>query len=174
MEAVGAVALSKKIGKYEVIGKASTNGAGSFVVSASKDRTLKRWNLPGVPELDKLVDGSSPLSLKTVATVRAHEKDINVVSVAPNDSLVATGSQDKTVKLWQSSDLALKGTLTGHKRGVWDCQFSPYDRVIATASGDQTLKLWSLSDYSCLRTFQGHVASTLRVRFLTGGLQVRL
>jgi U3 small nucleolar RNA-associated protein 13 len=32
--------------------------------------------------------------------------------------------------------------------------------------------LWSLGDFSCVRTFQGHVASVLRVRFLSGGLQL--
>ncbi len=95
------------------------------------------------------------------------------MSVAPNDSLIATGSQDKTVKLWRSTDLALHGTLKGHKRGVWDCQFSPHDRVLVTASGDKTVKLWSIADCSCVRTFQGHMAGVLRVRFLTTGLQVR-
>ena len=99
-------------------------------------------------------------------------QDINIVSVAPNDSLIASGSQDKTVKLWKSTDLSLKATLKGHRRGVWDCQFSPFDRVLATSSGDRTIKLWSLGDYSCVRTFQGHAASALRVRFLSGGLQL--
>jgi U3 small nucleolar RNA-associated protein 13 len=92
--------------------------------------------------------------------------------VAPNDSLIATGSQDKQVKLGRSTDLALHGTLKGHKRGVWDCQFAPHDRVIATASGDRTLKLWSTTDCNCIRTFQGHMAGVLRVRFLGSGLQV--
>ena len=86
--------------------------------------------------------------------------------------MIGTGSQDKTVKLWNSTDLTLKGTLKGHKRGVWDCQFSSFDRVVATCSGDRTLKLWSLGDFSCVRTFQGHSASTLRTRFLSGGLQL--
>ena len=86
--------------------------------------------------------------------------------------MIATGSQDKTVKLWNSTDLSLKGTLKGHKRGIWDCQFSTHDRVLATCSGDKTVKLWSLGDYSCVRTFQGHSAGALRVRFLSGGLQL--
>ncbi len=86
--------------------------------------------------------------------------------------MVATGSQDKTVKLWRATDFALKGILRGHKRGVWDCQFSHHDRVIATCSGDKSIKLWSLVDFSCVRTFQGHSAGTLRVRFLSGGLQL--
>ena len=94
--------------------------------------------------------------------------------MAQNDSLIATGSQDKQVKLWRSTDLALHGTLKGHKRGVWDCQFAPHDRLVATASGDRTLKLWSTTDCNCIRTFQGHMAGVLRVRFLGSGLQVRL
>uniref|UniRef100_A0A7S0PX60 U3 small nucleolar RNA-associated protein 13 C-terminal domain-containing protein n=1 Tax=Asterionellopsis glacialis TaxID=33640 RepID=A0A7S0PX60_9STRA len=171
-EAIGAAALSRKVGRYDVKGKAAINGGGSFAVTASKDRTLKRWNLPGSDDLDKCALSEDPLELRAFVSARAHEKDINIISVAPNDSLVATGSQDKTVKLWRSTDLTLQGTLKGHRRGVWDCQFSPFDRVIATSSADRTVKLWSLSDYSCVRTFQGHVSSALRVRFLSGGLQL--
>jgi U3 small nucleolar RNA-associated protein 13 len=152
-EAIGATALSRKVSSYKVTGKAATNGAGSFAVTVSMDRTLKRWNLPGASILDELASDNKCVSLLAFASVRAHEKDINIVSVAPNDSLIATGSQDKTVKLWNASDLSLQATLKGHRRGVWDCQFSPFDRVLATGSGDRTIKLWSLSDgYSCLRS----------------------
>jgi len=167
-EPIGACAFSQKLGKYEVGGKAAINGGGAFCVTASVDKTLKRWNLHGPSdwEDDDIVE------LDAAASVRGHDKDINILSVAPNDSLVASGSQDKTVKLWNSTDLSLKATLKGHKRGVWDCQFSPIDRVLATSSGDKTIKLWSLSDYSCLRTFQGHLSSVLRVRFLSTGLQL--
>ncbi|EED93422.1 heterotrimeric G protein beta subunit 1 [Thalassiosira pseudonana CCMP1335] len=159
-EAVGSVALSNKI------------GSGAFVVTASKDRTLKVWPLAGSATMNKAARSGDELTLRARLSARAHEKDINIVSVAPNDSLIATGSQDKTVKLWRSTDLALHGTLKGHKRGVWDCQFSPHDRVLVTASGDKTVKLWSIADCSCVRTFQGHMAGVLRVRFLTTGLQL--
>ena len=168
-EAVGAACFSQKIGRFQVGGKAAMNGGGAFTVTASKDRTLKRWNLPGP---DELSSASPTMDLSVSASVRAHEKDINIVTVAPNDSLVASGSQDKTVCLWNATDLTLRGTLKGHKRGVWDCRFSPHDRVLATASADRTVKLWSLGDNSCVRTFQGHVASALRVRFLREGLQL--
>lgn len=169
-EPVGACGLSRKVGRYEVSGKAARNGGGAFCVTASMDRTLKRWNLPGLDELSTASEG--PIDMVAATSIRAHEKDINIVTIAPNDSLVASGSQDKTVKLWNATDLSLRATLKGHKRGVWDCQFSHIDRVLATSSGDKMIKLWSLNDYSCVRTFQGHQSSVLRVRFLKTGLQL--
>ena len=60
-------------------------------------------------------------------TIMAHQKFINAVRVAPNDKLIATSSQDKSIKLWEAASLSLKGTLSGHKKGVWDIQFSPTD-----------------------------------------------
>lgn len=169
-EAIGSVALSRQRGRYEVGGYAATNGGGSFCVTVSVDRTLKRWNISS----DLLKSGASdPHQLVCSASARAHDKDINIVSVAPNDSYIGTGSQDKTIKIWKATNLSLVATLRGHKRGVWDVQFSPVDRVVATASGDSSIKLWSLSGtFSCVRTFQGHMASVLRVRFLTSGLQL--
>lgn len=171
-EAIGSTALSRKVGRYDVTGKAARNGGGAFCVTVSMDHTLKRWNLPGAIDLNDAATAGMELDLKTFASTRAHEKDINIVSIAPNDSLIATGSQDKTVKLWKSTDLSHVATLKGHRRGVWDVCFSPFDRIVATCSGDKTIKLWSLGDFSCVRTFQGHVASVLRVRFLSGGLQL--
>jgi U3 small nucleolar RNA-associated protein 13 len=168
-EPIGACGLSRKIGRYEVGGKAAANGGGAFCITASLDRTLKRWNFPGV---DEVVNSGELADLLASSSIRGHEKDINIVSIAPNDSLVASGSQDKTVCLWNTTDLSLKATLKGHRRGVWDCQFSPIDRVLATSSGDKTIKLWSLSDFSCVRTFQGHLSSVLRIRFLRTGLQL--
>jgi U3 small nucleolar RNA-associated protein 13 len=51
--------------------------------------------------------------------VRGHDKDINTLAVSPNDSMAASGSQDKTIRLWRTSDLGPIATLSGHKRGVW-------------------------------------------------------
>ena len=140
---------------------------GGFLVSGSSDKLLKVWSTGSL-----LLDSEAPQSLKTTAAVVAHEKDINSVAVAPNDSVVASASQDRTVKIWRTNDLALMRTLRGHKRGVWSVAFSPVDQAVASASGDKTVRLWSLKDGTCLRTFEGHLNSVLRVQFLSSGAQL--
>lgn len=84
-------------------------------------------------------------------TVLAHQKEINSVSVSPNDKLIATGSQDKTAKIWNTDGLQLLGVFRGHRRGVWCVRFSPIDQILLTTSADCTIKLWSLTDLNCLK-----------------------
>ncbi|XP_016511982.2 protein TORMOZ EMBRYO DEFECTIVE [Nicotiana tabacum] len=152
MGAVGAVALSKK--------------HRNFFVSGSSDRTLKVWHFDGVSDNNEEV-----LTLKAKAVVAAHDKDINSLAVAPNDSLVCSGSQDRTACIWRLPDLVSVVTLKGHKRGIWSVEFSPVDHCVITASGDKTIKIWAISDGSCLKTFEGHTSSVLRATFLTRGTQ---
>jgi hypothetical protein len=78
---------------------------------------------------------SGPLPLRTLAAVAAHDKEINAVAVAPNDSLAATASQDRTVRLWALPSLAAGLVLRGHKRGVWAVAFSPVDQARARRRG---------------------------------------
>jgi len=148
--------------------------SGNFIVTGGSDKLLKVWDISSLS-----LDGGGEngeerksTSLQAVAAVAAHTKDINAVAVAPNDSVVASASQDRTVKIWQLPSLVPVLTLKGHKRGVWSVAFSPVDKAVATASGDKTIKLWSLADGACLRTFEGHVASVLRVDFLSSGTQL--
>ncbi|KAM6957199.1 transducin beta-like protein 3 [Aplochiton taeniatus] len=140
----------------------------SFVVSGSQDCTLKVWDLP---ERTATPSGDTHL-LTARATEKAHDKDVNSLAVSPNDKLLASGSQDRTAKLWGLGDLALLGVFRGHRRGVWCVAFSPMDQVLATSSADGTAKLWSLQDFSCLKTFEGHDASVLKLIFVSRGTQL--
>uniref|UniRef100_A0AAG5DUQ6 U3 small nucleolar RNA-associated protein 13 C-terminal domain-containing protein n=1 Tax=Anopheles atroparvus TaxID=41427 RepID=A0AAG5DUQ6_ANOAO len=152
---VGSVAISKI--------------SGSFCVSVSQDRCLKTWKIPKSFEKD----GEDELPrLQCTLTELAHDKDINCVCISPNDRLVATGSQDKTAKLWDVSNLAVVGVFRGHKRGIWSVRFSPVDQILLTNAADCCIKLWSLTDMTCLKSLEGHDSSVLRVEFLSNGMQL--
>uniref|UniRef100_A0A9L0R2U5 Transducin beta like 3 n=1 Tax=Equus caballus TaxID=9796 RepID=A0A9L0R2U5_HORSE len=172
-----------KAGKVACVAQGSghTHGVGTiccsrlketFLVTGSQDCTVKLWPLPEALLSKSTVPDGGPVLLQAQATQRCHEKDINSVAVAPNDKLLATGSQDRTAKLWALPQCQLLGVFLGHRRGLWCVQFSPMDQVLATASADGTVKLWALQDFSCLKTFEGHDASVLKVAFVSRGTQL--
>ncbi|XP_029433433.1 transducin beta-like protein 3 isoform X2 [Rhinatrema bivittatum] len=145
----------------------------TFIASGSQDCTVKIWKLP--ESLSTKMRGGKNLApelLHAQVTEKGHDKDINSITVSPNDRLVATGSQDRTAKLWAVEDCSLLGVFRGHIRGIWCVQFSPMDQVLASSSADGTLKLWGLQDFSCLKTFEGHDASVLKVVFVSRGTQL--
>lgn len=137
-----------------------------YLVTGSQDLTLKCWKLPS------LLLKTECVNLHVKWTEKAHDKDVNVVRISPNDKILVSGSQDKMAKVWKFKSGTLLGTLRGHKRGIWCACFSPVDQCIATGSADSTIKLWTLSDFTCVKTFEGHSNSVLKVYFLLKGMQV--
>ncbi|KAI4371363.1 hypothetical protein MLD38_019608 [Melastoma candidum] len=154
MGAVAAIAFSKK--------------KRDFLVSGSSDRTIKVWSMDGISDDDCL----EPSRLRARAVVAAHDKDINALAIAPNDSFVCSGSEDRTACIWRLPDLVSVVVLKGHKRGIWSVEFSPVDQCVLTSSGDKTIRIWAISNGSCLKTFEGHSAMVLRASFLTRGTQL--
>jgi U3 small nucleolar RNA-associated protein 13 len=159
-DAVSSIALSHRLSTY------ASNCA--IFVSGGGDKVLKRWRL--LSEFDSYP--GDPIELSPTHSVRAHDKDINTIAISPNDALIATGSHDTRIRLWNSQDLSAIITLAGHRKSVWCVRFSPVDKCLASSSGDRTLKLWSLVDYTCLRTLQGHTASVLCLQFVRHGMQI--
>lgn len=82
-----------------------------------------------------------------------HSSGVNRVTFSPY-SIVASASDDGTVKLWQPDGTLLR-TLKGHTSEVWGVAFSRDGQMIASASDDNTIKLWQL-DGKLLRTLYGH------------------
>eukprot|EP00003_Mantamonas_plastica_P007368 TRINITY_DN1618_c0_g2_i2.p1 TRINITY_DN1618_c0_g2~~TRINITY_DN1618_c0_g2_i2.p1 ORF type:complete len:537 (+),score=188.36 TRINITY_DN1618_c0_g2_i2:1312-2922(+) len=193
-EAVGAVAIAPRNCKFMASGSSDLTIKvwdieplkqslinGKFAKRRQRYlETGKRHVMGSVPTLtmqdgetdDEFLDAMEPMALHALFTVKAHDKDINTIAVSPNDKLIATGSQDRSIRLYNKESSQLVGVLKGHKRGVWSVEFSPVDKVLVSGSSDRSIKLWSLDDFSCLRTFEGHTNSVLKVGFLTAGMQL--
>lgn len=141
-----------------------------FILTASNDLTVKKWAVP------RPVTSGGNFEMQVVRvseyTRRAHEKDINALSVAPNDSTFATASYDKTCKIWDLETGEVRATLANHRRGLWDVAFCQYEKLIATCSGDKTIKIWSLDTFSVVKTFEGHTNAVQRCSFINKQTQL--
>ncbi len=76
-----------------------------------------------------------------------HRDWIREIAWSPNGKMIATASDDNTIKLWQrnSNKFSLVKTLegeNGHKSWVYSVSFSPDGEVLATGSSDKMVKLW--------------------------------
>jgi len=144
-----------------------------FAASGARERIIKLWDCS---VLKSHVPGTPPLRLTATTSRLAHDKDINCLELSPNDRLLASGSEDKLVRLWEPStdltSLTPKVVLRGHRRGVWCVRFAPVEKVLATASGDKTIKLWSVEDGNCLKTLEGHQSSVKQIAFIQAGMQL--
>lgn len=100
-----------------------------------------------------------------------HEKNsVLSISISPDNKLIASASQDKTIKLWTPKGKVSK-TLKGHQDSVWFVTFSPDSEIIASASKDKTIKLWK-KDGTLIRTLQGHTDEVKWVNFSPDGQQI--
>ena len=126
---VSAVSFPKKRPK----GPNSVGGGGPpwCLATGSEDKTMKIWELPPLPQLESVSStGATPIAIeKAKVTVIAGAKEVNDLTVAPNNKVVASGGQDKLIRIWRFPEADLLGECKGHRRGIWHVAFSPVDQV---------------------------------------------
>lgn len=115
-------------------------------------------------------------SIREINRLEGHQDKVNSVSFSPNGQLIASASNDQTVKLWHSDGKLIK-TLSGHCGagiGSGRCDatngvsFSPDGQQLAIASQDGTIKLWD-RDGNWLRNLSGHREPVESVSFSPDG-----
>lgn len=188
-----------------------------MVCSAGKDKSIKMWDLTNYykklqtqitlrenelknnDNYDEVVSYLEQLSLfkqakasivnTSVFTEIAHDEEISFVKVSHNEKLLASGSTDKTCKIWRiistrhnkklmnedishETKLEILFELKGHTRAISDVSFSKVAKICATASTDKTIRIWDLKNGKCLSTLTGHLAAVIRVEWVYLGTHI--
>ncbi|CAI5720484.1 unnamed protein product [Hyaloperonospora brassicae] len=148
-------------GHTDIVMALAVSPDGRWLVSASKDRTARLWDLR--PTGGKQMGKTLPCC---VAVCTGHTEALCAIAISQRATSFATGaayyvtgSSDKTLKMWSLQSLAglyatpakpapatlmvsSLGTVKAHDKDVNALAVSPNDRFIASASQDKLIKVW--------------------------------
>eukprot|EP00884_Botryococcus_braunii_P023583 jgi/Botrbrau1/9909/Bobra.0012s0010.2 len=146
---------------------------GSRVATAGVDGKVKIWNsLPLVSGLQEDDAGKLP---RLLATLSDHFGPVNVARFARSSDLLASGSDDKQVCIYElrtgpgaqsfgsnegrsAENWKVLHSCVGHRNNVTDLAWSPDDKLVATCSLDNTVMVWDVKTGIAQHKLEGHTS----------------
>lgn len=77
--------------------------------------------------------------------LKGHTNVIHALAFSQDGKCLASGSSDRTARVWNVADGRCEATLEGHSKQVFGVAFSPDARHLATASYDKTGRIWDIA-----------------------------
>ena len=157
---------------------ASFSPDGKLIASGGYDKLVMIWDPEKVKpveitsRLEKLAE--PPINYQRLA---AHAGPVRSVAFSPNGQLVASGSEDNAIRLWEVTTGESTKVLRGHGSAVRSSIFSPNGEWIASGGQDGRVRLWNIQGYQEVRVlhstaFRGHADAILSARYSKDGKQI--
>ncbi len=98
-----------------------------------------------------------------------HRATVTVVVTHPVFSLVASGSEDTTIRIWDHETNQYERTLKGHTGAITGLAFDSRGTILASCSADMSAKLWDINTFNCTKTLKGHDHTISCIQFNASG-----
>jgi serine/threonine protein kinase len=124
----------------------SISPSGRYALSGGnfRDKTLRLWDISASPSTSLRARPNAGVEMgECLRTFDGHTKIVHSVCFSPDERFALSGSEDKTLRLWDIETGQCLRTFDGQTDSVNSVSFSPDGRY-AASGGDQTLRLWFL------------------------------
>jgi WD40 repeat protein/transcriptional regulator with XRE-family HTH domain len=151
------------------------DAGGDGLISSHQDGQIRLWNRATGICLNLLKGHTGPVSAiallpqETEPTRSDHSPIRHRANSELNRQLLASGSDDGTIKLWDLNLGECLRTLWGHQGWVQSITVSPDGNTLASGSHDHTVKLWDWRSGECLHTLEGHLHRVKTIAFSPQG-----
>lgn len=146
---------------------------GTLIASCSKDHTILIWSSSTLGHSEPRV------------TLKDHDHTVECIAWAPETAFssiieatssdtkapfkssslsnraagpfLASGSRDKTIKIWDVSTGLCLFTLIGHDNWVSGVSWHPGGKYLLSSSDDKTVRVWDIVNKRCAKTLEAHL-----------------
>ncbi|KAF3843994.1 hypothetical protein F7725_016042 [Dissostichus mawsoni] len=98
-----------------------------------------------------------------------HLADVTCTRFHPNSNYVATGSSDRTIRVWDVLTGNCVRIFTGHKGPIHSLAFSPNGKFLASGATDSRVLLWDIGHGLMIGELKGHTDTVYSLRFSRDG-----
>ncbi|KAI8388010.1 WD40-repeat-containing domain protein [Radiomyces spectabilis] len=79
---------------------------------------------------------------------------IRSVCFSPDGQFLATGAEDKLIRIWDIAQKRVRNVLAGHEQDIYSLDFSRDGKIIVSGSGDRTARIWAMDTGKCLHVLR--------------------
>ncbi|KAK7582828.1 hypothetical protein V3481_012126 [Fusarium oxysporum f. sp. vasinfectum] len=127
------------------------------VIRKTFEKAIPRW----INSLPKVQDNWDAC----VLTLEGHSDFVNSVVFSHDSKKVASASDDKTIRIWNTETGDCERVLKGHSNRVRSVVFSHDSKKVASASSDKTIRIWNAETGECEQALEGHSDEATSVVF---------
>jgi WD40 repeat protein len=120
-----------------------TNTSGALCASSAADGLLKLWNVREAYNSSSSNTSDEAVALDAKLTMTGHQRGINEICWNPVTPLLASASDDKTIRLWDAVTGDTLVEYRGHDNFVF-C-VDQHEHTVVSGSFDETVKIWDVS-----------------------------